>query len=73
MIIYFFNFCQFEPNKAFDRNFLFFKDIPGTVIKKKKNFPIVLFNREYKYIEHLIVLLLFLGLITHTFTGFTRK
>ena len=40
---------------------------------KKKIFPIVLFNREYIYIENLIVLLLFLGLKTHTFTEFKRK
>ena len=68
------NLCHLEQIKAFDRNFVFFKEFPGTVIKKIFFFfPIVLFNREYIYLEHLSVLLLFLGLKTHTFTEFTRK
>ena len=33
---------------------------------------IVLFNKEYTYLVNIIVLLLFLGLKTHTFTEFTR-
>ena len=67
------NLSHFEQIKAFDRNFVFFKEFPGTVIKKKIFFFPILFNREYIYLEHLSVLLLFLGLKTHTFTEFTRK
>ena len=33
----------------------------------------VLFNKEYTYLENIIVLLLFLSLKTHTFTEFTRN
>ena len=38
-----------------------------------KKLSIVLFNKDYTYLVNIIVLLLFLSLITHTFTDFTRN
>ena len=38
------NLCHFEQIKAFDRNFVFFKDIPGTVIKKKKKISLLFYS-----------------------------
>ena len=66
------NFCQLDISKAFGENLSLFLQFSGIVNLKKKLLSMVLFNKEYTYLENTTNLLLFLSLKTHTFTDYTR-